>query len=149
MDNLSPETLDQVSVQLIFGDGEPPYQNEGLWIQIYAAALPPFVLGIPANQVRLYLSHQYIGKDEQFWNVKATAAGYMENLADGERLLPANYLAYFLQVYNGGAVVGHENLPACSLRFFSGHGMGTGDVKSMHVKCGNAAKPALRLSHVG
>ena len=142
---LLPQTLDELSVQLIFSDGAPPTSKGDLYVQIYVAALPPFVLGVPSQQVQLYLAQNYLDKADHVWMLARANANSLEEKEC--RVLPENYHEYFIDVYRRAAL-GHEGLPDCSLRFVSGHGYGTANMKDTHVKCGERAAN-LRFAHMG
>jgi hypothetical protein len=63
-----PQSLEEVSVQLIFSDGLPPSGDKDLFEQLYVSALFPFVLDIPAGQVQLYLADENRVRDpEEDW----------------------------------------------------------------------------------
>ncbi|CAB9510491.1 expressed unknown protein [Seminavis robusta] len=114
-----PTSLDDVSVQLIYSE-RPDKGNEDLW-KFYAIALSPFVLGVPARQVNLFLH-------EPFLNLNDSTIGTVRKIVETTvnqtiPWLPEGYQAYFAAVVERAksidCIVG---APVCTLRFISGHG---------------------------
>lgn len=140
-----PQTIDEVSVQLIFSTGTPQSSRRDLNTQIYVAALPPFVLGVPSQQVQLYLSEIHLGLPDIIWEETRVFANRLNH--QGCRVLPEHYHEYFTSVYSRAAL-GREGLAPCSLRFISGHGYGTSNIRDTHVRCGKRGE-MLQFAELG
>lgn len=114
-----PNSLDDVSVQLIYSEG-PDKGNEDLW-KFYAIALSPFVLGVPAHQVNLFLHEPFLNlNDSTIDNVrKMVETTVNQNIS----WLPEGYQAYFAAVVERAKSIDCiVDDPVCTLRFISGHG---------------------------
>jgi hypothetical protein len=144
-----PQSLEEVSVQLIFSDGLPPSGDKDLFEQLYVSALFPFVLDIPAGQVQLYLADENRVRDpEEDWGRIRQSVEILKSREDeNEFVLPGAYHDYFMEIY-GRAARGQEGLPECSLRIISGYGYGTGQMDESHVRCGEKGQH-LRFVRLG
>lgn len=134
------EALRVFTVQLVFSDGGLPRYRENFW-QLYAIALTPFVLGIPASQVDLILAHGFIGYSSSA--IKEVAADAAAKV-DGIQIMPDGYKAYFESVYARASTLDSLPLPACSLRLISGHAFG--NFKGGNIKIGNIV---IRYPQIG
>ena len=114
-----PASLEDVSVHLIYSEG-PDKGNEDLW-KLYSIALSPFVFGVPANQVTLFLHEPFLGLNSStINNIKKTVETTVSQVISW---LPNGYEEYFTAVIEGARTIdGIGNLPQCTFRFISGHG---------------------------
>jgi hypothetical protein len=120
-----PKTLKEFSVQLVFSDAATRLVFRDAFYEFYTIALLPYMLGVPPDQVTLYLRDELYGFGDDLIDLEAEGM-----TVDSEKMLPAAYKNYFTTVYRQHTVAiadlhGKDlNLPQCSLRMISGHGFG-------------------------
>lgn len=113
-----PLSLTDVSVQLIYSEGNEPAAVETFW-NCYLIALAPFILGVPSSQVELFLA-------KGFLNLRTSVADVYVHAEGIFHFLPGAYRDYFNDVYSRASsdVKDIATLPPRTIRIISGHGFG-------------------------
>lgn len=128
-----PQSLEEVSVQLIYSEGQESAAIENFW-HCYLIALAPFVLGVRSSQVELFLADGFCGLNSS--KIDAIAA---DNFMDAEGVvcfLPYAYKDYFKEIYARASpqVEDIATFPPRSIRIISGRGFG--NYAGGHLVCG-------------
>ena len=118
-----PQSLEDVSVQLIYSEGGQPAAIENFW-EFYLIALVPFVLGVPRSQVELFLAAGFCGINAS--KIDAIVADIFMDPQGNVEYLPAGYKDYFYHIYSRASFNFEDiaTLPSRSIRIISGHGFG-------------------------
>jgi hypothetical protein len=128
-----PQSLEEVSVQLIYSEGQESAAIENFW-HCYLIALAPFVLGVPSSQVELFLADDFRGINSS--KIDAIVA---DNFVDAEGdvyFLSDAYKDYFKEIYARASsqVEDIATFPPRSIRIIAGHGFG--NYAGGHIVCG-------------
>jgi hypothetical protein len=117
-----PTRADGVSVQIIIADGGGRQYAE-LLRGVYAVPLTPFLLGVPPENVLLFLTEGLINfPNDALLGVKTSLMVCFEGQVE---FFPRGYHDYFFAVYqNAQTIDAPFELPPPHIRIFSGHSIG-------------------------
>ena len=91
-----PQSLEDVSVQLIYSEGLEPIAIENVW-HFYLIAMAPYVLGVPSSQVELFVADGFRGVNAL--KIDAIVADIFVDTQGVVEFLPAGYKVYFYDIY--------------------------------------------------
>jgi hypothetical protein len=117
-----PTRADGVSVQIIIADGGGRQYAE-LLRGVYAVPLTPFLLGVPPENILLFLTEGLINfPNDALLGVKTSLMICFEGQVD---FFPRGYHDYFFAVYqNAQTIDALFELPPPHIRIFAGHSIG-------------------------
>lgn len=129
--------MNELTCQVIYSDGGET-GLEDRW-KLFVLALAPFVWGLPADNVALYL-------DQSLVDVPPDTREMVEKIPvqSGIDWLPVGYTEYFWQVHRNALNVKEiAEAPPAHFRIISGHGFN--DFYGGHIRCGVDSIPFNKL----